>query len=186
MKSKKINYFKPQIKEKKLSLELFFNKYNPGGLVDLEGGILLAGKTADGSSCFTGDMKILMADKIYKKISRVNIGDTILSYDISKHKVIKNKIIKIKKHDNKDPIMIINKILKVTPRHHLFVKDKIFKLVKEIKVGDKLLDSKERFREVFSIKKLMSKEKVYNLILKSDHQTYFVEDYLVISGYIPL
>ncbi len=129
--------------------------------------------TLDGGKggCFTGDTKILMADKSEKRIDKIKIGDKILTYEnpISK-KYVKGTVFKVWVH-KVNGYLIINDTIKVTPEHQIFSNNHFID-AGLLKIGDWILN-KNRKRII--IKKIEKKDEnvlVYNLGIKPQH-TYF-------------
>jgi hypothetical protein len=144
---------------------LGFNTAVPGG-----GG-------GSGDSCFTAKTQILMADGSTKNIADVQIGDYVLTRKSEIcSKLVKAKVLKFYEHPETDIFTVINDVLVVTPNHRMFINGK-WRRVETLKLGDTLLDDKNRKIAVKSIKERRGKtEKVYNLEIEK-YRTYFANGF---------
>ena len=130
--------------------------------------------------CFASGTIIQMGDSSYKRIEEVCVGDTVLAYDQKKKLKTKSRVSHTFHHSPEEAMdyyLVINDNLRVTPNHPMFVEGK-WKHAGELKIGDKLLDSKGKTVKIGSIKKIREKIPVYNIEVDRYH-TYFADNVLV-------
>jgi hypothetical protein len=135
------------------------------------------GGEGSGDSCFIAKTRILMASGNTKKIADVQLGDYVLTRksEISS-KLVKARVLKFYEHPETDIFTVINDVLVVTPNHRMFINGK-WQRVETLKLGDTLLDDKNRKIAVKSIKERREKaEKVYNLEIEK-YRTYFANGF---------
>ena len=82
-----------------------------------------------------------------KKIKDIQIGDYVKSWDFDNEKVVRSEVLDIIKHKNDDQCFNLNNKLTVTGSHEVYTKDG-YKLTKDLKTGDKLLDSNCKYTRV--------------------------------------
>src|SRR3989344_4313090 len=132
---------------------------------------------AEGGGCFLDGTKILIANGKTRNIEEIKPGDEVVTRDgVKSAKLVSAKVIKTYKH-SVGQYLVINDKLRVTTEHNLFVNGR-FMIAGDIKVGDSLLNSKNKWEPVFSIERQFGKFTVYNLEIK-DKSTFFAEDYYV-------
>ena len=127
-------------------------------------------------TCFLTGTKVLMADRSYKNIEEMNIGDMVLSYDERTRKIVPCKVAKVFSHSPRemaDYYLLINDGLRVTPNHR-FYSDGKWVYAGNLKMGD-LLFSQDRNSnyQVYSVKKIYEREQSFDLEVENCH-TYFV------------
>lgn len=132
---------------------------------------------SDGPLCFTGDMKISMANGSQVRFSDVEVGDKLLSWH--EGKVIETEIECIFVHPEKiaKDILVVNGFLRVTPNHPLFINNE-WSDASTLKIGDSLLGIDGSAIEVTSIQYEQTEEAVYNLHISHEAHNYFVEGIL--------
>lgn len=186
IKGKK-TYPKPRLYIKKISLINFYSKFSrQNELVDIEGGILLAQKSPNGSSCFLKNTNILIKNNKEVPIQTLKKNDIVISFNPLTQDIVEKKVESIKVSYEATTIYVINEGLHIAKKHQVFVKNYLLKQVEKIKIGDYLLNSNLHYELVKSIRKMFYKGIVYNLILKGLDQTFFAENILVYSGYLPI
>lgn len=179
----KLKYKKPYIIVKKIKINFFSPDCN-WALDFCEGNSrLLAQLCGDDPncswSCFLQGTKILMSDGYEREIQNLKVGDNVLSYGFFKKELAKSKIIKLLIHQNCEGYLIINNNIKVTAMHRFWVNNKIWKRAYQLKIGDRLLNSKEEAIPIDKIDKVSGTYTVYNLRLDGKCHNYFAEDILV-------
>jgi hypothetical protein len=99
--------------------------------------------------CVPAGTKILMSDKTEKNIEELKVGEKILGWSISLKKLRPNQILKtFEREDYLTKIKLENgENLLITEEHPVFVKNKGWVKIKDLKVGDEVLvfDGKEEF-----------------------------------------
>lgn len=133
-----------------------------------------------GGGCFKGGTKILMADKSFKNIEDVNIGDFILTRNgENDDKLVSAKVVSLHQKEV-DGYFVVNDYLKVTENHLIWV-NQSWRRVDKLKVGDILIDKNG---ENVIVRKLFwqkEKTKVYNLEIENKH-SYFADVIWVHNG----
>jgi hypothetical protein len=127
-------------------------------------------------TCFLTGTKVLMADRSYKNIEEIKIGDKVLSYDEPTGKIVSCKVVNVFAHspcEMADYYLLINNGLRVTPNHR-FYSDGKWVYTGNLKIGDPLFskDLSSNY-QVYSIKKIYEREKSFDLEVENCH-TYFV------------
>lgn len=115
-----------------------------------------------------------------KKIKDIQIGDYVKSWDFDNEKVVRSEVLDIIKHKNDDQCFNLNNKLTVTGSHEVYTKDG-YKLTKDLKTGDKLLDSNGKYTRVKSFK-LYQLDVPYVHNLKVKINNYFANGILVHNG----
>jgi len=135
------------------------------------------GGAGSGDSCFIAKTRILMADGNTKKIADIQVGDYVLTRKSeTSPKLVRARVLKFYEHPETDIFTVINDVLVVTPNHRMFINGK-WQRVETLKLGDTLLDDKNRKIAVKSIKERREKaEKVYNLEIEK-YRTYFANGF---------
>ena len=116
-------------------------------------------------SCFTENVKILMADGSEKKVIDVKKGDMVMGFNISDPKA-SLKPAKIASQTIRDNVYIKINELELTPEHSLVLSSGKPIFARLVKVGDKLLDAKGEIVEVKTVDLTTTKARVYNLFLE--------------------
>ncbi len=168
IESKK-KYKRPVIKIKKVKLN-YFSRFN----VNLDESSLLAQL-----SCFLPGTKILTSKETIKEIERINTNDVVLSYNFLEKKISTSIVNKLITHNEVSSYILINDQIKVTPEHRFWVNNKKWTRVRNILIGDRLLNNQLKPIIVFSLRLINKKSIVYNLKLKGKNHNYFAEGILV-------
>lgn len=127
-------------------------------------------------TCFLTGTKVLMADRSYKNIEDIKIGDKVLSYDEPTGKIVTCKVAKVFSHSPRemsDYYLLINDGLRVTPNHRFYSDGKLV-YAGNLKIGDLLFSQDQNSNyQVYSIKKIYEREQSFDLEVENCH-TYFV------------
>jgi len=177
-KKNKKQYFKPTITMKKLVVSLFSKRNYDFDL--LATCSFCHGDTCpDGCSttCFVSGTKIL-ADKEYKHIETLKIGDKITAYNFSKNSLVTAKIAKVI-IGTSTHLIKINNCIEVTPEHRFWINSNKWTRAKNIKLGSSMFNSKGAKIPILSLELKEKVVPVFNLHLTGRHHTYFAEDVLV-------
>ena len=128
------------------------------------------------ASCFLPGTKITMADFSVKNIEEVQMGDKVLSFNETTGKNVGSEVVNKFIHIFTGNYLVINKQLKVTPEHLMYVNGK-WVHAGSVRVGDVLLDIKGDKVVVESIEKKETSTpiKVYNLGVLGSH-TFYAEN----------
>jgi len=128
-----------------------------------------------GIPCFLAGTQISLADNSSLPIEQVRPGDMVLSYNEPTGNLEPALVLKTFKHQSRQHL-VINKELKVTANHPLFVNGQWLD-AGEIKIGDELLRQDGQTVVVLSVEKEAGDFLVYNLEVDKNHN-YFAEGYL--------
>jgi len=132
---------------------------------------------------FISGTQILMADGSYENIEKIKMGDKVVSYDLDKQLFVDNEVIAIT--NGHKAYLLINDKLGITLNQKVYIVDKGFIQVREVKIGDYLLNESREQVRINSIRNQSKKVNVYDLVLKSPHN-FFAEGYLVHNAEDPL
>ncbi len=133
-------------------------------------------KTVMKCECFTAGTKV-KTDQGEKNIEDIKVGDQVLSKD-EKTGEVKYKVVTATfNHETNEiyQIHIGNQKIESTYNHPFYVKNKGWTFVKDLKVGDLLVQSNGNTIKIDSIELLHKKVTVYNMTVDEFH-TYFVSD----------
>ncbi len=130
-------------------------------------------------SCLSGDTNITMAGGTDKLIKDIKKGDIVKSFDYVNDSIVESKVTKLFSFDKYQikSYLVINNDLKITPDHVVYINGN-WQLAGTIKVGDILLNQKNREIIVNSVKKVEQQIPTYNLKLDG-FQAYFANGILV-------
>ena len=138
--------------------------------------------------CFPEKTSIITIDG-YKNIEDIEIGDIVLSYNTETKKTEYKEVLKLFVHENYENYMyeltINGKVLKVTGEHRIYIKNNYgingeWIEVKDLKVGDKLMDKDNDIYMISLIKRYKYNNTVYNFEVEDNHNYYVTTDnYLV-------
>lgn len=149
---------------------------NTAGSYSLQG---ISSFGAESGGCFGKGTKVLMANKTTKNIEDIKVGDRVATYNESESsEMIGAKVLKTE-DVIENGFLVINKKLKITPNHVLWVNDD-WRQAGVIQMGDTLrgVNGDEK---VFSIEWRREKNHVYNLEIENQH-TYIAENVWVHNG----
>ncbi|PIZ28368.1 hypothetical protein COY43_00740, partial [Candidatus Berkelbacteria bacterium CG_4_10_14_0_8_um_filter_35_9_33_8] len=132
-----------------------------------------------GYPCFGKGTKVLMKSGAYKNIEDIDVGEYVVSFDLQEKKFGTSKVVEV--IQEKDPVIVINQKLKIVPDQMIYVNGE-FKMAKDIKIGDLLLNEKGEIMKIYSLKQnLEERIETYDLVLEG-LQNFFAEGYLVHSA----
>ncbi len=133
-------------------------------------------KAAKGCNCFTAGTKV-QTDEGEKNIEDIEVGDKVLSKDEETGKVEYKEVTDTFNHETDEiyKIYVGGQIIESTFNHPFYVKNKGWTYVKDLKIGDLLVESDSNTLKVRSIELLHKQVTVYNLTVNEFH-TYFVSD----------
>ena len=129
--------------------------------------------------CFPAGVKILMDDGSKKEIQEIKSGDTVASYNLSEGKTEGEKVRELIVRKNNDGYVLLNKHLKATPNHEIFVNMRLWLRADQVKVGDEFMDVDGKPVHVKSVEQAGGTGTVYNLSLNGKNHNYFAEGLLV-------
>ncbi|MFH1100866.1 MAG: PKD domain-containing protein [Methanobacteriota archaeon] len=140
----------------------------------------------DNPTCFLSGTQITMFDGSRKNIEDIKVGDLVKSFDTSNRITAGGFVTKVYHHtaeEMSEYYLIINKAIRVTPTHLLFVNGEWIP-AGSVQVGDHLLRSNGAQIPITSIEKVYNQVATYNfdilpLGMQANQQNYFVEGYLV-------
>ena len=184
---KKNLYFKPKINKKRLKINFYLDIgpdllarcippcpsgcrcYDPGSNI-----------CVDGNTCFLPGTEILMADNSSCRIEDIKPGDKVISYDLETGELRPSIVNKLIVHQE-DPsgFYLINNYLKVTGHHRIWVKNKGWTTVFNLKIDDEVFTSKKKYVRIKTKEKVEGTYTVYNLSLKDKLHNFFAGGILV-------
>lgn len=130
--------------------------------------------------CFTADVKILTPQG-EKDISTLKNGDQIISLNLEKNQKEVSSIEQVEVFSEPE-YFILNSKTKVTPTHPYYVVRELQKViveVKDLKVGDILLNDNLEQVQVVSLERVSKQATVYNLFGVYPNNSYFANGILV-------
>ncbi|MBI3366151.1 hypothetical protein HY041_00795 [Candidatus Roizmanbacteria bacterium] len=174
-----MKYKKPKIKSRELKASFLFSRRNFFDHTDFLAGFI-DGQPPDPGQCFLPGTNILLANGRIQEIEKIRAGELVLSYDLKKQEIVKERVEKLLIHDdNTNSCFIINNFLKITANHPVWINGLAWKRVDELCRNDVLLNSDGGKVVVESIKKIKKVSIVYNLHLHGNHHNYFADNILV-------
>ena len=151
-----------------------------------------------GPGCFIGESKILMANKTYKNIKDINIGDIVISYNENNNKFEIDEVTEFFIHSQINTLVIIqydnNTSITMTLGHPLLSTkgwkslDPITSLTVHnvnatlLNIGDSFISYKNEEIKVINIEIISNLEKVYNFSTRFNH-TYIVNNIIAHNKY---
>ncbi|KAA9002428.1 type IV secretion protein Rhs [Paenibacillus spiritus] len=132
--------------------------------------------TNRGCNCFVAGTKA-QTDEGEKNIEDIEVGDKVLSKDEETGEVAYKEVTATMNHETDEiyQIHVGDQVIESTFNHPFYVKDKGWTFVKDLKVGDLLVQSDGNTLEITSIEMLHKHVTVYNMTVDEFH-TYFVSD----------
>ncbi|WP_254457044.1 polymorphic toxin-type HINT domain-containing protein [Brevibacillus sp. HB2.2] len=127
-------------------------------------------------NCFTAGTKV-KTDEGEKNIEDIEVGDKVLSKNEETGEVAYKKVTATFNHETDEiyQIHVGGQMIESTFNHPFYVKDKGWTFVKDLKVGDLLVQSDGNTLKIDSIELLHKQVTVYNMTVDEFH-TYFVSD----------
>ncbi|MFC5700575.1 polymorphic toxin-type HINT domain-containing protein [Cohnella faecalis] len=125
---------------------------------------------------FTAGTKV-QTDEGEKNIEDIEVGDMVLSKDEETREVAYKEVTATMNHETDEiySIHVGDQVIESTFNHPFYVEDKGWTFVKDLKVGDLLVQSDGNTLEITSIELLHKHVTVYNMTVDEFH-TYFVSD----------
>jgi len=134
------------------------------------------GKKEFSVACLATGTKITMADGSYKNIEDIKVGDMVISFNFETKEYSSAKVNKVIKR--KDPLVIINNILRVAPDEPIYLADGKVKDAEDIKVGDSLINEKGGQVKVNTVESNIELVDTYDFTLEKNFN-FFADGYLV-------
>lgn len=132
--------------------------------------------------CFIKGSLVKMANGLLKKIEKIKAGDKVKGWDMAKRQWKIFAVTEVQVHKKKLGYYTINKKLKVSPFHRLFVNGEA-KRAPELTLGDALSDGRKSIRTT-SIELMQKKADRYNIVLGwNENVAYLVNGFLVYNGW---
>ena len=133
-------------------------------------------KIAKGCNCFTAGTKV-KTDHGEKNIEDIQVGDRVLSKDETTGEVAYKEVTATFNHETDEiyKIHVGGQAIEATYNHPFWVDGKGWTFVKDLKVGDLLVQSGGNTLKIDSIELLHKHVTVYNMTVDEFH-TYFVSD----------
>jgi len=127
-------------------------------------------------NCFTAGTKVL-TDQGERNIEDIVVGDRVLSKDETTGEVAYKEVTATFNHETDEiyQIHVGDQLIESTYNHPFWVEGKGWTYVKDLKVGDLLVQSDGKTLEITSIELLHKHVTVYNMTVDEFH-TYFVSD----------
>ena len=130
-----------------------------------------------GGGCFLAGTQIRMSDGSLKNIEDVQVGDAIITRSSdTTNELVSDMVTKTLRHVVSE-YLTINKKLRVTPIHRIFVNN-TWQQAKDIQVGDMLLFENGDFIKVTSVERNTGQYLVFNLTTEKMH-TFFADGFYV-------
>ena len=95
--------------------------------------------TSSVASSLIAGSHVLMADNSYKNIENIKVGDLVVSYDTKNNKSVIRKVLSTSSGTKK--FLTINNDLSLSPDHLIYTVNKGYIPAKDVKIGDKLINS---------------------------------------------
>lgn len=177
------NYKKPKISKQKLKFNLFSSNSRFMNTFDQFNDFFVT-KVYASFGCLLPGTKVILADGSEEKIQNLKQLQEVLSYNIQKNIYSKNRIVKKLVHasDVSEIYITINKTIKITPNHRVWVNGNTWKRVDDLRIGDWLLGPSHTQIPVQVLESQSNHSKVYNLVLQNSEHDYFADKILVHNG----
>jgi len=142
------------------------NVYSSGALKILQSSKFTSVSSA---SCFLPGTKITMADGTIKEIQNLKVGDYVRSWYKSIGKDLPARVTKVYTHtptEMTDYYLIINKKLRVTPNHPIYINGK-WTVAGDAEIGNYQLGSNGKLNLVTSVDKVIQKVTTYDIEIET-------------------
>lgn len=126
-----------------------------------------------GGGCFVAGTQVLMADGSYKSIEKIKPGEYVRTRTSETDPTLIRAKVSGTHTATEAGYLIINKTLKVTPNHILWVND-TWKTASQVQMNDRLVAADGSVVNVDSVEWFAQKAEVYNLTVENQH-TYFAD-----------
>lgn len=135
-----------------------------------------ANRLMGGCNCFTAGTKVF-TDEGEKNIEDIQVGDRVLSKDEETGEVAYKEVTATFNHETDEiyKIHVGDQVIESTFNHPFYVEGKGWTFVKDLKVGDLLVQSDGNTLKIESIELEHKQVTVYNMTV-DDFHTYFVSD----------
>jgi RHS repeat-associated protein len=130
-------------------------------------------KVAKACGCFVSGT-LVMTDKGYKKIEEIQVGDFVWTYNDTTHTYAKKKVVRVFVYE-RDTVYVLHiggETIKTTSDHPFFVGGRWIK-VKDLRVGDRVVNYDGKSIEITAIDLVAKRTKVHNFEV-ADYHTYYV------------
>lgn len=175
MKSK---YEKPKVKKREIKLSFFRPNKTFDSLDELAG--LNFDVYASSHCCLLPGTKITMKNGTKKEIQNIVKGDQVLSFNLASQTPIPTQVKKLLIYtDSSNGYYIVNRALKVTGQHPIWINGKQWVQAEKIQVGDQMLNQEGNYVLVKSISHITGKNTVYDLAIEENEHNFFAENTLV-------
>jgi RHS repeat-associated protein len=133
-------------------------------------------KNSGGCNCFVAGTKV-QTDEVEKNIEDIEVGDKVLAKDEVTGEVAYKEVTATFNHETDEiyKIHVGDQVIESTYNHPFYVEDKGWTFVKDLKVGDLLVQSDGNTLKIESIELEHKHVTVYNMTVDEFH-TYFVSD----------
>ncbi|WP_256873722.1 polymorphic toxin-type HINT domain-containing protein [Paenibacillus kribbensis] len=127
-------------------------------------------------NCFTAGTKV-QTDEGEKNIEDIMVGDRVLSKDETTGEVAYKEVTTTFNHETNEiyRIYVGDQTIEATYNHPFWVDGKGWTFVKDLQIGDLLVQTDGNSLEIHSIEKLQKRVMVYNITV-DDFHTYYVSD----------
>jgi hypothetical protein len=176
---KKAPYKKPAVTKQQLVL----NQFSYTTFFDDDESLVLNYLAAGSppSCCILPETHIRMYDGTEKQVQDIRVGDVVLSYNQVNGTFEQGRVRNLLSRMNRYGYYLINKKLKVTADHPMWVKGREWLKVKFMKEGDIIQNFQGKEVTVTDIQKVEESVSVYNISVESKMKTYFADDYLTVT-----
>jgi hypothetical protein len=132
--------------------------------------------TACSRNSFPGDTQVLLADGSHKAIRDIRVGDLVRATDPETGRPSARPVTDTMRHDTRRlvDITVADGVLSSTAGHRFFVKDRGWRLVSALRVGDSLRTPDGTFRIITAVKDRagLTPREVYDLTVDGIHTFY--------------
>jgi len=173
-KNHAVSYQKPRLIKVRVSL----NRFSSERFIDPEGALLLNYLAATPGCCLLPGTHITLADRSYKKIEDIKVGDEVLSFDPSKSIFTTGKVVDIFSYIKKTGYLVINTKLKLTADHPVWIKDRQWVRAADLRRNDIMIEESGHEEKIVTIWKVEKPVLVYDINIEGVVKSYFAEGYL--------
>ena len=173
-KNHAVSYQKPRLIKVRVSL----NRFSSERFIDPEGALLLNYLAATPGCCLLPGTHITLADRSYKKIEDIKVGDEVLSFDPSNSFFTTGKVDDIFSYIKKTGYLVINTKLKLTADHPVWIKDRQWVRAADLRRNDIMIEESGHEEKIVTIWKVEKPVLVYDINIEGVVKSYFAEGYL--------
>jgi intein/homing endonuclease len=120
--------------------------------------------------CFAGDANVMMADGTRRPISKLRVGEKVLSFELVSDKNVTAVITDVHKSTSPSHLLLNDKI-KVTGKHPFAVGMDVWKRAEQLQQGDRIIGQGGDIR-VRSVRKVREPQTVFNLSVDGPNNFY--------------